>query len=513
MKTLIKNAQIFNGLGSPSFRGEILLEGKFISRISAIAIDDFADQVIDAEGKFLAPGFIDCHSHCDLANFIPQGMKIKIMQGVTTEVSGVCGLGVAPVKLSQQKLFRKQLIIGDQSIDWNWESFDDYLKALERTALESNLVPLIPHGVLRHYIKGDASSALNPSELNQLELLLEQCFKTGARGVSLGLIYLPAIYSAKAELAVIFEVAQRYDRLVMVHLRSESDEIVEALDEMIELAKGQLHKLHISHLKVIGARNAHKLNELFQRIETHHLSFDHYPFCFGSTTLLSIIPPHYFKGKSLDEVLNSFAQKDVRDEIVNYFNERIELPSGEPWDNLPALVGWENIDICDLNKSIAELAAEKGMEPAHYALDYLQAQGGNVLMVDRYMDESLLYRIFAHPASMVGTDTLLSKTLHPRAYGSFPKIIQEFVFKRGVLSLEKAIEKMTSIPARRLGLGDRGSIEEGKRADLVIFDDRFHLPEKFGDSTNLEHLWINGCHKVSYGQYQAAREGMICLGS
>ncbi len=511
MKTIIRNIIVIDGLGTHPYKGELLIEDNLIADISNTTIEQNVDEVIDGNGMYLSPGFIDCHSHCDLANFIPRGMRDKIMQGVTSEVIGVCGLGVAPVRECDRDEFRKNLIIGDLNVEWKWESYQEYLGSLLNEGLESNLIPFVPHGVLRYYVKGNNSTPLNQSELDELTNQLKICFEAGAKGVSLGMIYLPAIYSNREELQAVFKVAKEYDRLVMVHLRSESDEIVDALDEMIELAKDQLHNLHISHLKVIGVRNASKLDQLFERIEKYHLSFDHYPFNFGSTTLLSIIPPHYFEGRELIDVLHSFSDPSVCKEISQYFEERIRPAQGVPWDNLPALVGWDNIVISDLSRSIADLAAEKDIDPSIYTLELLRNRGGNVRMVDQYMDESLVKQIFTHPAAMVGTDSLLGTSLHPRVFGSYPKIIQQYIFEDQLLPLEQAIMKMTSIPAKRLGLQNRGSIEKGKIADLIIFDNSFHLPEKSGDSTGLKHLWVNGVHKVIDGKYQIARDGDLLL--
>ncbi|MBU1239657.1 amidohydrolase family protein [Myxococcota bacterium] len=514
----ISNIVIVDGTGAPPYLGEVLVTGNRIARVRRGGICSDEGVTIDGGGGFLTPGFIDTHSHTDLAPFLEEGMRQKIMQGITSEVTGVCGLGVAPVTALERPGFRRRLIFGDPGAPWNWERFDEYLSALRTRRLEHNLIPFAPHGVLRQFVAPLSTGPLTTNERDALTQALEECFAAGAVGVSMGRIYLPALFADQDELQRVFDVAAAHGRMVAVHMRSESDEIVEAMDELIRLAGKHPEVLHVSHLKVIGERNSAKLKELFTRIDHHGLSFDQYPFNFGSTTLLSLIPPHIFAHKSLPEVLLTLSEESVIQEVELILSEARSLPPGTPWDNLPALVGWENIVITDLQHetsliglSMAKASADRGISPVRFLLGLLQREGGNVRMTDRYMEEQLVEAIFLHDGSMVGTDSLPGGIPHPRNYGSFPKIINDFVFKRKLISLESAVAKMTSVPARRLGLTDRGVIREGAIADLALFGPDFHLPRSESEHTGLRFLFVGGAMKVADGEYRDIRSGSLLL--
>ena len=523
MRQLITNANIIDGTGKNKNIGQLLIEhNKIIDINFDLPAKHSADITIDANYATVCPSFIDVHSHADLAPFIDNGFKAKVTQGISTEIVGLCGLGVTPMPKNLQTSFRERLIIGNPKIKWNWHDFPSYFKALKQTGLEVNLAAFLPHGLLRYQICGDNPAAMTTKQLMKLENLTEVALAAGAIGISLGLIYHPAIFSNNEELKVLAKVAANYDKPLVVHMRSESDEILEALQDIIEVAESKHCKLHISHLKIIGKRNAHKLPQLLSKITEHNLTFDQYPYNYGSTTLLSILPPALLRDYSGDCLFLALGALAIRKQVKNWFNETIKPQKGEPWDNIPALVGWSNILICEVNTpeayqwlghTINECAQLCQQHPVDFVLDLLIQQKGLVRMIDYFMDETLISDILSHPNGMIGTDTIFGGQLHPRVHGTFPKVINEYVKKHQIITLEKAIYKMTHLSASTFGLKNRGKVVSGYFADLCMFNEDFtdHATVKNPNqlSSGLKHLWINGQRKIIDFQYTDTKSGDV----
>ena len=521
MRTLIRKGMVIDGSCREPSQADVLIENDTIIKV-ARNIKAETNTVIDAKGYYVTPGFIDIHTHTDLANFTEQGLKPKIMQGVTTEIVGQCGLGVAPVPAEIRDEFRKRLIIGNPDIKWAWQSFGEYLNRLRNHGIESNLGAFVPHGVIRYLVAGDNSTPLDSYQLNTLSSLIDQCFQEGAMGLSLGLIYHPALFANTSELEATMQIAARYGRPVAVHMRSESDTIIEAFDHIASIANRAGARIHISHLKLIGHRNAGKLSALLDRIERHRFTFDQYPYNYGSTTLLSILPPPLFNGRTFQEVLQDLKNSSIRKTINDWFTEVITPPTSLPWDNLPALVGWDNIRISDvqtsdarqyLGLSLEQCAEITGQTPTNFMLDLLVQQQGQVRMIDHYMSEELITRILQHPRGVVGSDTLLGGQPHPRVYGTFPRVVGHYAIRKNTLPLKQAVHKMTGASAQILGLSDRGFIQKGMKADIAVFSPEFtdraslDSPERFAQG--LEWLFINGQEKVGEGQYRQQRSGTV----
>lgn len=521
MRQLIKNATVVDGSGGDAFNGDVLINGKVIEAV-APSITAVTDEIIEANGAYLTPGFIDVHSHSDLATFMPQGFRPKVLQGITTELVGLCGLGVAPLPKALQREVRDRLIIGNPPVEWTWDDYSSFGFALSQRGLEVNVSAFLPHGLLRYQICGNNHLPMNSEELRQLARLTDESLAAGARGVSLGLIYHPALFSDQKELLTVAQVAAQHQKPLVVHVRSESDEILEAVQEMIAISNQAGCQLHISHLKLIGRRNAPKLEPLLTLIDRHDLTFDQYPYHYGSTTLFSILPPALIREYAPDELMKALKTLAIRRQVRDWFAERILPQAGEPWDNLPALVGWENILICEvenqparqwLGRSVFECAQQTDQHPVDFVLDLLISERGNVRMIDYFMDEALVERIFQHPRGMVGTDTIFGGRIHPRVSGTFPRIIDQFVKRKQLLPLEQAIHKMTALSADTFALHKRGKIVPGYYADISMFTDEFRdnstvdQPEAF--ATGLRDLWVNGCRKVAGGDYLETRSGQL----
>lgn len=526
VKTLIKNAYIIDGTNTKPFLGSVLFENDTILAVETSATLDLnSDHIIDAEHSYLAPGFIDVHSHADFSNFVAEDLKPKIYQGVTTEIVGQCGFSAAPMAKEQARAWRQISIIDHPRITDVWESSTAYFAALKANGLESNIMSFVGHSTLRFALIGNASRALNGNELQQLEKLATESFLAGAVGLSFGLIYNPAIFADSAEIELLVKIAAKYNKIISIHLRSESDELLEAIQEIFTLCSKYNARLHLSHLKAIGKRNWHKLDIALDFIQKHNLTFDHYPYIAGATTLMTIFPPEIFHNLSADEtVFTRLAQPHARKHMKQLFAETLAPEKNTPWDNLPALVGWDKITITTtslpqhqnfVGLSVTEIAQLQNKDPCDVAIDLVVAEQGKVFMLDYYADESAIIKKLQHPCGVIGSDSdmVAIGKHHPRVFGNFPRVLHKYVFQQGILPLETAITKMTHQAAEIFGLHDRGAIAPGYKADLVMFKPDFKDNATFADSellaSGLEYVFINGEMKIKNGTYLPNKTGQI----
>lgn len=469
------------------------------------------EEIIDGKKeKYIFPGFIDLHSHADLMNFSAEGLEAKIRQGITAEVTGQCGLGAAPVKPEIKEGWQKHMIIRNPLSELPWNSVAEYFSYLNKKGLDSNLLYFLPHGLLRYYIKKGNKSAMDAEELSKYQELIKKSFNQGAAGLSLGLCYFPAVYSNFKELKTIFKLAGRYNKLISVHLKSEGSKIIESLAEIIKLREGTESRVNISHLKIIGKENEYKLEKLLNMIEENDLTFDSYPYNFGSTSLEIIIPPDFIEDSGLDILNDSAARNKLKRIYKNGENHY------DNWDNLPYLLGWENIYLSHLDNSqyseliglsLADIAAKWEMEAADAAFKLL-IEEENILMQDYYMQENIIKTILTHEKGSIGTDSLFSKSNpHPRTYSTYTKILKKYVFGEAIFSLAEAVNKFTKKPAELLGLKNRGEISPGKKADLVIFSKKDLLADK---NNGISGVLINGSWKLKDGDYyKSVKPGKI----
>lgn len=516
----IENGTIIDGSGKPAFKADVETRNAHIIAILPSAQrgpqhsgnpgpGSGAAHVrrIDATGCYVSPGFIDAHSHADLGPFTPDKLQLKLLQGVTTEVVGQCGFSPAPMPAYRRAEWIKYYVPGSPLTTWPWESTAEFYTALCNRGLPLNFMPFVGHGTLRFAIKADSSAPMAPAELDRMEALLEQAFDDGAAGLSFGLIYVPAMFSDSIELRRAAEVAARHKRLLSVHMRSESDELIEALEEMAELQAVTGVRLHISHLKAIGERNQNKIDQALQLIESHNLSFDSYPYTYGSTSLLSLLPPQLFTGTTVQDGLAGLSDPQLRKEMSAILNGDSAAPAGLPWDNLALLVGWDMIELVFIPDgpdkdligcSLTSAAERRGITPTELTLQLSRTYGGQIRIIDVFSQETTVRKILSHPSGIVSSDTLLGGHQHPRVAGSFPRVISKYTHEHGSgpLSLEAAVHRMSGRSARFLGLKNRGLLSPGMFADIAVWRPDFidtssrQAPEQ--PAKGLQYLLING---------------------
>ena len=518
---LIKGGTIIDGTGTPGFTGDVLVdEGKIVAvgRLSTAA-----KRIIQADGLVVAPGFIDAHSHSDLKLFADPLAREKILQGITTEVLGQDGLGVAPVSEAAGELgsFVRPLL---GTLDrWGWRTVGEYLDALQRARPAVNACVHVPHGTIRMAVMGLGDKKATDDDLSAMASLIRQGMDEGAIGLSTGIVYAPAAFSDRRELVALCRAAAEKDGVFTIHMRSEAAGVVENVEETIAIGQEAGVRVHISHHKVSGMTNWGKSKETLSlmsmgRAQGQEITCDLYPYTAGCTMLRTLLPPWSLEG-GVGGILHNLADPSGRARIKE------DLQRGLPgWESTARAVGWENIVVTNVGPyqgqeleglSLAHIAALMAKDPIDALMDLLLIEKGQPSMITFQQDEEDMNRIMRYPHSVFCTDgIIIAGRPHPRLYGSFPRVLGHYVRERGLLSLEEAIRKMTSLPARILGFDDIGRIRVGAVADITIFD-----PDRIIDRATYDHprqhpegikwVLVGGQVVVEEGEHTGRRPGRV----
>lgn len=478
---IIRNGKIIDGTGSPWYYSDIAIQDDKIEKIGKLT-DLKAKKEIDAKRHIVSPGFIDMHTHSDLV-ILEQGIiEAKVRQGITTDLLGQDGIAAAPLPDEHVSNWRKNLagLDGTPDIEWNWMTVGDYLSQIEDKKPSYNLATLAPHGNIRMEVMGLENRYATDEEIAQMQNVLRRSLEEGAVGLSTGLIYPPCCFADMRELKALCEVIAEYGVPLVIHQRSEGDEILESMTELINMMTEVGAHLHFSHLKNCGRDNWSKSPEVIKKIDEARqngleVTFDQYPYTAGSTMLSAILPPWVHDGGT-EKLLERLEKPELRFKMIE------EMKTGlRGWDSISRWAGWDGIIVTSVNseekaycvgKTIQEIAAiDVNPNPAEVALNLILSQKNNIGMIDFVINEDDVRKILTHPAGTIGSDGLLGGEPHPRAYGTFPKILGKYVREEKLTSLEEMIRRMTSQPARIIGLQNRGIIREGMIADIVIFDE------------------------------------------
>jgi len=483
---LIQGAEVFTG-DSPGRQADVGITGDRIAAVGPSLPTDNAGQTIEAAGLMLCPGFIDMHAHTALESFRDPRLGPKVAQGFTTEVINPDGLAPAPISAQGRTERRDYLrpLEGPGPEEWGWTTFAQYLDALAETRPALTLVPSIGHNAVRDLVLGSADCDPDPEELRTMKKEVRLGLEAGARTFSFGLIYMPGMFSKTEELVELASEAAIYGAPLVPHVRTESQGVLGAVGEMIEVARRSGAPLHLSHLKVIG--NAELVDPLLTLIEEASadidITFDQYPYGAGSTVLSSLLPPWALAGGA-SETLGRLADPDQRDAMAR------DVEQGLPdWDNSYRACGPQNIVIIHappvqagvVGRSLAEIGEERGSVPFVAALDLLKESELDVAMINHYADEETVRTVFRHPLQLVGSDGIFGERPHPRLYGTAARALGRYALQEREIPVEEAVARLTSRAADRVGLGDRGRIREGLRADLVLLD-----PARFIDTATYE---------------------------
>ena len=498
----IDNVTIIDGTGNGCFEGMVAIQDDSIVYVGPQTAGFTALRSIDGKGKILTPGFIDMHGHSDLQLLRDPYMAPKISQGIVTEIIGNCGMGAYPVDETSGK--RRLLgemasdILGDYADTWPWKDFETFTATLERHGSGTNVVGLQAHTPLRiAAMQGNPNRIATAQEIVGMERLLRLSYEQGAAGFSSGLYYAPCLFASREELLALLHLTAEYDRLFAVHHRCEGDGVVESLREVLELARQTGVRIEVSHLKAIGRRNQQYVPQMLALIDDYvakgvRVTFDQYPYTYGSTSLYSLLPPEYLR---LDrgELLPKLVAPEERERM------RCLMLAPDGWDSIASLCGWEDISVMHVDgqpelkgRSFASLAQERGTDPFDVFFDMLARGPAIAVMSDVTQSDAMLERILAHPLGYFGTDSLYSGTVnHPRSTQATRHLFSTYFKEKHLMPLEQLVRRMTSAPAQCLRLDDRGVVRCGYKADIVLLDLEA-LTDEEGDDRGISLVMSNG---------------------
>ena len=476
---VIRNGLLIDGTGSAGSMGDLAIADGRIVAIGVIPPGDAA-RVIDAGGLAVTPGFIDIKTHSDFTLPINPKAESKVRQGVTTEIIGHCGFSVAPVLPGKVELLRDYLSPSAPWLPFREMTFPDYLASFPATSVNAGM--LVGHNTLRLMVMGMDARAPNAAELAAMTALLEQALDAGALGLSSGLFTSPGSYAEPAEMTALCRVVERHNGGYFTHLRDESSQVLEAVDEAIAIARDCTIHVEIVHFKCSGMDNwgkaARALAMIAQaRAEGLDIDCDSYPYTAGSNPLKNLLP-QWVQAGGVAEMLTRLALVETRTRI----RADIARDGLNNWGRLPS---WDGVRISvsphlpqHAGRTIAELATERGQDPVDTLCDYLVEDRGATRVLVTSISEDDVREIVRSPQALVGSDgncvatygTVSQGMPHPRFYGTFPRIIGHYVDEIGLLPLETAVHKMTGATARALKLADRGLLKPGHCADIAVFD-------------------------------------------
>jgi N-acyl-D-amino-acid deacylase len=528
---LIRGGTVIDGTGTAGRRADIGVVGDRIAAIGDLSAVDAAgvELVLDAGGRVVSPGFIDPHGHSDGSVLLDGALASHLHQGFTTQLSGNCGETLAPVTEVGRDLV--ELSLRPHGLVASWGTFGEYLDTVEGQPLGPNVAFLVGHGTVRAAVLGSEARAPDRRELAAMVAEVGAAMDAGALGLSSGLIYAPGMHATPGEIQALVAAAAKRGGLYATHMRNECDGLFASLDESIEAirAAGPGARLQVSHLKcgsrsVWGRAGAAVARLAEARRDGLDVGADQYPYTAAATTLATILPPA-LQALGVDACVDALGDREVRAGV------RAEIERGiSGWENVAADPGWAALTISFAashpdwaGRSIAELAAALGREPADVAFDALVDDRLDVSVVIHCMAEADVEAILTVPWIAVCTDAegrrpghpiLDAGRPHPRTYGTTARVLGTYVRDRGTLSLETAIAKLTSVPSARLGLPDRGILREGAFADLVVFDaltvrDEATYLAPASHPSGIEHVIVNGRAAILDGAETGERPGRL----
>jgi len=522
----IKNGRIVDGTGNPWFKGDVGIADGRIVKIGNLDTEESV-RVIDAKGLVVAPGFIDMHSHSDLSPLINPRTESKVRQGITTEVVGNCGVSGAPLNDFLKEEFMKTTpILEEAGLKLDWSTMSEYLCRLDEKKIAINIVSLVGNGNVRTMVMNYDARKPTKKELEEMRKVLAKALEEGAFGLSSGLIYPPSCYADTSELTELCKVVAQYGGIYTSHIRGEEEKLIDSVKEAIKIGEKARVPVEISHHKAAGKTNWGKVKRTLRMMEKARergvdVTCDVYPYLAGSTGLDAMLPPYVYEG-GVEKLVERLKDEKTRQRLRQEMTEGIG-----GWASHLIAGGWDAIMIAYCKghpefegKTILEITQQKGVDPFDFVFDLLIEEKASVSIVHFLMCEKDVRTVLKHPVSMIGSDSsawapygvLAKGKPHPRSYGTFPRILGRYVREEDLLTLENVVRKMTSLPAQKLRLRDRGLVREGMWADITVFDpksvtDKATYSEPHQYPTGIEYVIVNGKVVIENGEHTGELPG------
>jgi len=518
---IIRNGSVFDGLGNPAVKTDLGIVGGKITAMGDLSAAT-ADRIINAEKYVVAPGFIDIHTHTDVELIANPRAESKIRQGITTEIGGNCGYSPFPLTDSDRQELSAEWS-EEYGVQVNWTDISGFFDAIRVKGTAFNYGSLTGHGDLRAAVVGKNDVPPTPEQLRDMEKLLERSMEMGSIGLSTGLEYAPGSYADTAEIIALCKIVTRRGGLYATHMRNEDDTVIEAIEEALTICREAGVSTEISHLKACNQNNWYKVPRILEMLEEAAQNLpvkaDRYPYDAWGTGLTSFTPQWARQGDT-DERIARLQDPQQSVKIMEYANDRARRIGG--WNRLlisgcetEANKIWEGLDILTCSK-------EQKMEPAEFVRNLLIEDRLDVGIVGFAMSEDNLKLVLKSPHVMIGSDGSASATYgilhkgkpHPRYYGAFPRVLGRYVREQNTLTLPEAVKMMTSMPAEKLKLKQRGSLVKNNFADITIFNpdtviDNATFADPHQYPTGIDYVIVNGKVVIDQGIHTDMMAGEI----
>ncbi len=520
---VIKDGRVFDGLGKEAVSADIGISGQKIAKIGKIPATK-GKSVIDAKDLTVCPGFIDAHDHTSIELLVNPNAESSIRQGITTLVSGNCGSSPFPVADEIYDEYRDTMK-DTYDVDLTWRDIKGFFSKLEEKGMALNYSSYVGQGTIRGFAVGYNDRPPKDEEMAKMKLLVAENIQNGALGLSSGLEYAPGSYAQPNEIVELCRIAAQNGGLYGTHMRDESDKLIEALDETIDVSRKTGIRLQISHFKIAYPRNWHKIDDALTKLEAAHndgisIFCDRYAYIAGATGLSSMNFPLWSKQGTTAEFLARLKDPTLESKFRAFLSEREKK-----------LGSWDKVVISDVitegnkkfeGKTILEATQETGKDVFEFLRDLLIEEENRAGQIIFMMKEENLMRILAHPLVGVGCDgsalapygPLSEGKPHPRSYGTFPRVLGKYIREERILPMAEMLKKMTSVPAKNFGFALRGVLQKGYFADIVIFDEErvidkatFKDPHQYPEG--IDYVVVNGQVVISNGEHSGLLPGKI----